>query len=31
MLVGEDGKRKLHCMIHLKPCDNNVCWECFNE
>jgi hypothetical protein len=31
MLVGENGKRQIHCMIHLKPLDNKVCWDCIDN
>jgi len=29
--VNENGKRQLYCMIHLKPLDNKVCWDCVEE
>ena len=29
--IDENGKRKLHCMIHLKPLDNKICWDCIDK
>jgi len=29
--VNENGKRQLYFMIHLKPLDNKVCWDCVEE
>tara|TARA_R100001594_G_C3974756_1_gene248643 strand:+ start:698 stop:847 length:150 start_codon:yes stop_codon:yes gene_type:complete len=31
MLVDENGKRQMYCMIHLKPLKNKICWGCIDE